>query len=108
MSKKIDAPSIFLKHAVEKISMHNGALLVKPLLNTGETDGGIYLPVERDGDYQYSRCEVVKVCEGSKFKPGDTIFASKFAPGNVMINVEGEDVELWILRESAVDMSESV
>ena len=88
--------------------MENGFLLVKSLKDTGEDKkSGIYLPVEKDDEFQTSRCEILLVPEGSKYKVGEVIFFSKLVPDNVMIAESDEEVELWFILETDVKMTES-
>lgn len=86
--------------------MHNNFLLVKELkADEKDEKSGIFLSVEKDDEFQTSRCEVLLVSEGSKFKPKDIIYFSKLVPDDVMLKDGKEDVKLWFVREDDIKMS---
>ncbi len=96
---------------LSKYKVHNGYLLVKSLkAEEKDKKSGIFLSKEKDEECQTSRCEVMLVpeiagTEVGEFKPGDIVYFSKLVPDDVMMNVDGEDVELWFILESDVKMS---
>lgn len=91
---------------LSKYKTHNKFLLVKSLkAKEKDEKSGIFLSVEKDEEAQTSRCEVLLVPVGSKFKIGDIVYFSKLVPDDVMIKMGGEDVALWFVREDDIKMS---
>ena len=85
-----------------QLIMDNDYLAVKEMPRKESTKTGIILPdkVEEDGDAQTSHCEVVAVCEGSIYTPGDIVLFSKLVPDDVWIEDEkGKKIKLWFVKE---------